>query len=1581
MQDFNYNENRDAWATIRGYVYQVNLSIQRWISLPENNILYLESGEDMDEVIVTMNNSNEQDIERNLKQIKHKQSNLTLNDSSLKEALMNFLEHKITNRHHNLTFSFLTNAVITEEKTAIVIRNGKKYPALKVWKDIDNCLEGELTSIRTAIIAQKEPDNEDNEELTSSKKAKKIDTKKWQIWCDFINGLSDDKLIAFIKTFEINDGLSEHIDLKGEIQEELKTNHKVTTLELLYNRLFTHVFHLLSQKGEKKLVKADFDEFVVENESEIYTHGYNKIMCLLKFHEEILEQIRQGIEVIIEHTQDIPSIKKGVDKLVYNLENSKKPNLEGILKEFQRLSGVLLTWEKGKVSYSHIERDETEAILTWIETPLSSKNNEIEDAIGFLVGEAGKGKTIILKDLANKLQKNKIPFLALKADRHNTIPTDIVAKVQELAQTYSKIVIIIDQIDALSQSLYIGNNTILDYTNLVSQLISIQSDKIRLVVSCRNFDLQNNPELNQFEKHKKWEVSLLSEETVKSILNQLKVSQPISIDLMTLLRTALHLHIFYKIYPFLPEINSIKTLKDLYDKLWEKQIKKGDKEKNTKFLTYIAKDMYEKQQSFVKGGKYLKGEFKEVADNLQSLNLISIKNIEIQFFHQTFFDYVFARTFVEEGKMSLSEDLIGKHQGLFYPSKIKQVIAYLRDYDEDLYISEMKTLLQSSNIRFHLKLLVIQQLAYIKTPNLEEEKLFKNVIYPSADFLIAFIEAIQGKAWLALIYKEKIIENGLLAEDLILKNAIWVLLRRLPDVDLVLQILDELPEFSQKSQMVENILFFIKETTNDKILELYKRYENEFIKGRNGSSITHFFEDRLSIFPDWVATEMYNIQKTYSKEKNPFGWEDLSYFWDAFFTKNSNIAYACAKKIMLDMIKYNPSVYGENAPSFIIHDDSAFIFMFYDVLDENNHNLTIRFFHHIRNHLREKAKNEVPFTKEEISFYLATKSVTCYLLAIEMILTNSYVYIEQAFRILSNKELLDEYDSHNEYLTYLYRKMIEICYPLFSTQQKEIINKLIINIKDKSPIWKNKTSEGKKYNTSFGLRLYKLLNIIPKAEIILFPIINKQKSELARRYNRVENTLPRGVITKVGQPSMKHSAYPNMDLAQWRESFLKYNQADLHSWDDSPKMEGNAEQFKHYVKQKPEMFVDFLASLMSDENIHIHYCNKGLDGLLESQYDIEQIKDVFKLFIQRIENDTNVYRRNNYRMYAVWMSRHFIQAQNIDSDIISFLLKCSKMPSSKYVEGEHAFSRGGNDTAGAATSNLLECYFLVEYREIIYNRLTEIAQSDNILSRTTMAGYLHLWMNISKEQTFQLFVSLVQDNHPQIWNVLINPLNYIRWINPPLTIQLFKEAILLDDETIRESIGVHLFVLWQKDYEECKPIIDELLETSQKARLKILGFACQYIQYLNWREKCEVIIRKYFKEEGTEYSREYEASLFLRENNKKGLDVVKYFDLLKDYTLSPIGMQRGSYFYKNLLHFTHQYPKECIALCENFDSQIIPTYIGDKYNPLNVVVEAYNALKGQKEEEEILNRAMDIFDRMLKHPNYRTEAIIVMNTL
>ena len=127
---FKEIKNRDAWSTIRGFVYQVDTTILRWLDLNDNEILELEKGEDID--IVTKDIGNKE-ITRELEQIKHKDINFTLNQNISIEMLFNFYLHRNNNPQQKVLFRFVTNANYGVERPALFI-DGKS--GLEAWIEL-----------------------------------------------------------------------------------------------------------------------------------------------------------------------------------------------------------------------------------------------------------------------------------------------------------------------------------------------------------------------------------------------------------------------------------------------------------------------------------------------------------------------------------------------------------------------------------------------------------------------------------------------------------------------------------------------------------------------------------------------------------------------------------------------------------------------------------------------------------------------------------------------------------------------------------------------------------------------------------------------------------------------------------------------------------------------------------------------------------------------------------------------------------------------------------------------------------------------------------------------------------------------------------------------------------------------------------------------------------------------------------------------------------------------------------------------------------------------------------------------------
>src|SRR5208282_3971640 len=97
LMTFVSDPRRDANATIAGFVFQVNVTILRWLGLQEDEHLELECGEDVDTVQSGPDGGIAAET-RLLEQIKARSGrSLTLKSQEALQALSNFCSHRAAN--------------------------------------------------------------------------------------------------------------------------------------------------------------------------------------------------------------------------------------------------------------------------------------------------------------------------------------------------------------------------------------------------------------------------------------------------------------------------------------------------------------------------------------------------------------------------------------------------------------------------------------------------------------------------------------------------------------------------------------------------------------------------------------------------------------------------------------------------------------------------------------------------------------------------------------------------------------------------------------------------------------------------------------------------------------------------------------------------------------------------------------------------------------------------------------------------------------------------------------------------------------------------------------------------------------------------------------------------------------------------------------------------------------------------------------------------------------------------------------------------------------------------------------------
>ncbi len=390
----------------------------------------------------------------------------------------------------------------------------------------------------------------------------------------------------------------------------------------------------------------------------------------------------------------------------------------------QKISFNNISSELHGIEESHIIRKETDLLMDWIHKDPSKDKN-----LCMLVGDAGVGKSVVIKDFMNALSMDDIDYICIKADAIDETNNPVhLQDVENAIALYSagqnKMVLIIDQIDALSQSL---SNDRKHLNNMMS-LIGSLSDwpNVMAVVSCRKYDLEYDATLNRLKKDSDTiELGPLSNDEVTDVLNRLDDGLKLNVNPVTfeMLKTVQYLNVFCFLYQKDKHRVNFSSPIDMYDAVWNSAIDNRPQATNTKIVERILFTIAESIQKLETLNPVWTPSTEQRAafTHLASCGIIRADRNTVSFFHQTFYDYTLARYYVTESK-SFIHTLENKFQGIELRSTIKAILEYNRGHDDFAYESEMRNLLTSDKIRLHIKLLAISVLASVKDPKVIEKK-------------------------------------------------------------------------------------------------------------------------------------------------------------------------------------------------------------------------------------------------------------------------------------------------------------------------------------------------------------------------------------------------------------------------------------------------------------------------------------------------------------------------------------------------------------------------------------------------------------------------------------------------------------------------------------------------------------------------------------------------------------------------------------------------------------------------------------------------------------------------------------------
>lgn len=377
-----------------------------------------------------------------------------------------------------------------------------------------------------------------------------------------------------------------------------------------------------------------------------------------------------------------------------------------------------------------IPRDEAQTVLQKLTSPDSKRGV-------LLVGEAGVGKSGVMLQVVEVLHKQGVPTLAFRIDRlePTLLPNDVgqqlglpgsPANVLAAIAQKRDCVLIIDQLDAVS--LASGRNP--QFFDCVAEIIKQAQahPNMRLVLACRKFDLDNDYRLRRLTGEngiaETVVISRLPYSTVQKVVDELGLEAArLNSKQLDLLSVPLHLSLLAEIAEA-PNVDLLdfKTANDLYNQFWNrKQVILRERRGHSVQWTHVIDTLcdYMSKRQILSAPQEIVDDYADDARAMASEHVLIWDNNRLSFFHEGFFDYAFARRFSACG-YQLTTILQSSEQHLFRRAQVRQILLHQREADFDCYLDNLKELLSSSDIRFHLKQVVFALLAALNDPKKEE---------------------------------------------------------------------------------------------------------------------------------------------------------------------------------------------------------------------------------------------------------------------------------------------------------------------------------------------------------------------------------------------------------------------------------------------------------------------------------------------------------------------------------------------------------------------------------------------------------------------------------------------------------------------------------------------------------------------------------------------------------------------------------------------------------------------------------------------------------------------------------------------
>ena len=1258
-----------------------------------------------------------------------------------------------------------------------------------------------------------------------------------------------------------------------------------------------------------------------------------------------------------------------------------------------------------------IQRDEVGQILDWI---ADDTHADKPNRVALLYGGAGVGKSVVMHDVLLEVQqKSEYSVLGIKTDQIEFTDSEclrtrmhlakpIVNVIKEMAQTKKRVVLLIDQIDALSQSLSSNRTPLRSMLNLIERVRLVPH--VRIVLSCRPYDLEYDPILNGMKIPVKWELKNLSTEKVRFVLSQQGLDNNLSEQFLGFLGNPLHLYLYLRVMPC-EKLRCPITAEVLYDELWRIHItdideNKINRDKLLDFLDVMTTTMYEHQELSIHKMGLESNYVSEMRYLLSNGLLLQPSKDRIQFFHQTMFDYVYARRFVEKGS-DLLEKLSSQHQGLFSRAAVKSILSFLRETNPALYIHDIKCLLYDKDnegadkYRFHLKSLTLSNMTFFDSPMVEELQLVRGKVYNDSLYMRVIFESVHTGVWFDAVWKIIEGKGGWTTLTKEYKEMVMVMCNRILwiDADKVLDVAFEILHHDDEEgrKLVTGLVSHYQnvDCSAERLIALYDKLHLREDPSE-GSNLLRCIAPKSPNFVCDVFKERISHQLS-QEDKPTYHTVKLLHEEEEILEEMERSSHDVAIRLYADLLQlvYEATKFG--SPESEI--SCSFEFsnfqrveggrLYRDFTTDVTNKLIDDFLKNIDAEKTKAYLDEFSHSSHEGLVFIALYTYT---LRAEMFFNEVYSIITQR-HVLTNAPCWVEYQA---------LEALKASFQYMSSGQQKRIVHLAESLTDKGEVHVY-DKDFLKRRKSYGL-LYPILDIdvhrgrvlhaLPKESLRRYSWKAYQECLRIERkyaynkygvigYPRLKNEQPCRSTSMCGWASVGKDKAQKMDCKSWYISMTKYI-GDQHTADwERPSLTGQCQLFRSEVNGNPNRYFALLEGIVTDSRISFAYVVAGMNGLLDAAR-YQEAECIFSGIIKEIKDDVN----SNYRDFDIHAFLYsidaFVRSDHLPQVVFDFLCNAvvnveENETTKKQIEERDIYNTAINQPRGHAAHLLVRCGKFEEYKDAIFDTIEKISTSASVYTRSAILLEMAVLNRLDKERNVKVFKLLMHDYDVRLMSLPIhnyNPLVYFVNYAVDDLMELFVQAADCP-ACYREQVIV-LWVAWTHNNhrEDVKRLLDKMCESGcQEARLSLVEFLTRQDRDLD--EDAVAYIASFMADryDSPELGEQCDMMFHYTNNwseNNKNL-------LANAYVKSPLSAYGNRGFVKFLAGYAVVDPLKTLSWLE----QILSKKRVEDYGMWNLVtdvlIQSYNGIRSfnDKEYRGVLEKAMNLMDHLMMSKDNR----------